>query len=471
MSATDKAKLDNLTAATVEFDEPAFTGFLDTDPATTNVQAALAVFDTHQHTVADITDLSAATISYDPEGKNLIATNVQDAIDEVDGLIEEGLTQVVVVKYTITQADDGTGGFTYNRNDETGLTGAKDNGEFIFPLPSGITYVTGGNRLSVKIDGSDGALKRLFFGADDELIEANSGVFRIDYAIVDNDVLYAKIYQSLATVSLDIADGSVTEGKIANGAVTTNKIANGAVELAKIQDIPAETLLANDSEGTDSVKALTVADTKILLALNNVDNTSDLNKPISSNTQTALDAKVTGPASAVANRVATFDGTTGKLIKDSGFTIETSVPAGAVFTDTGEDNIIEEVQAEGVALSITGKAVNVTRSSLGAGTGDADVFFFTTTIVGSNGTSNWVQETTGDWEDAYIATKTVSGILDTDRPIIDIDLSGLTFTTFEAVQDDYALIFRVEVSDDNELKFYASEEPTEDLTIAIKVVR
>jgi len=50
-------------------------------------------------------------------------------------------------------------------------------------------------------------------------------------------------------------------------------------------------------------------------------------------------------------------------------------------------------------------------------------------------------------------------------------LSGLSFTTFEAVQDDYALIFRVEVSDDNELKFYASDEPTEDLTIAIKVVR
>jgi hypothetical protein len=65
----------------------------------------------------------------------------------------------------------------------------------------------------------------------------------------------------------------------------------------------------------------------------------------------------------------------------------------------------------------------------------------------------------------------VTGILDTDRPIIDLDLSAATFLTFEALQDDYALIFRVEVSDDNELKFYASEEPTEDLTIAIKVVR
>lgn len=43
---------------------------------------------------------------------------------------------------------------------------------------------------------------------------------------------------------------------------------------------------------------------------------------------------VTGPASAVANRVAAFDGTSGKIIKDSGYSIGKSVPADAVFTDT-----------------------------------------------------------------------------------------------------------------------------------------
>ena len=43
---------------------------------------------------------------------------------------------------------------------------------------------------------------------------------------------------------------------------------------------------------------------------------------------------VTGPASSVTNRVAIFDGTTGKTIKDSGFTIGASVPADAKFTDT-----------------------------------------------------------------------------------------------------------------------------------------
>ena len=43
---------------------------------------------------------------------------------------------------------------------------------------------------------------------------------------------------------------------------------------------------------------------------------------------------VTGPSTAVTDHVAVFDGTSGKIIRDSGFTIAKSVPASAVFTDT-----------------------------------------------------------------------------------------------------------------------------------------
>ena len=50
--------------------------------------------------------------------------------------------------------------------------------------------------------------------------------------------------------------------------------------------------------------------------------------------QTNIDGAVTGPTSSVANRVAVFDGTTGKIIKDSGYTIAASVPSDAKFTDT-----------------------------------------------------------------------------------------------------------------------------------------
>jgi hypothetical protein len=69
------------------------------------------------------------------------------------------------------------------------------------------------------------------------------------------------------------------------------------------------------------------------LGLGNVDNTSDASKPISSATQSALDAKVTGPSSAVNNALPLYDGTTGKLIKDSGV-----APSADVLTMLGAAN-------------------------------------------------------------------------------------------------------------------------------------
>ena len=64
--------------------------------------------------------------------------------------------------------------------------------------------------------------------------------------------------------------------------------------------------------------------TKADVGLGNVDNTSDTNKPVSTATQTALDAlaatitgDVTGPASSVDSEVALFSGTGGKTLKRS----------------------------------------------------------------------------------------------------------------------------------------------------------
>ena len=50
--------------------------------------------------------------------------------------------------------------------------------------------------------------------------------------------------------------------------------------------------------------------------------------------QANIDGAVTGPASSTNAHVAVFNGATGKVIKDSGFTIAKSVPSNAVFTDT-----------------------------------------------------------------------------------------------------------------------------------------
>lgn len=61
----------------------------------------------------------------------------------------------------------------------------------------------------------------------------------------------------------------------------------------------------------------TAAEVLDYLDLDNVDNTSDADKPVSTATQTALNAKVAGPASSTDGHIAIFDGTTGKLLKDA----------------------------------------------------------------------------------------------------------------------------------------------------------
>jgi hypothetical protein len=93
--------------------------------------------------------------------------------------------------------------------------------------------------------------------------------------------------------------------------------------------------------------------------------------------------------------------------------------------------------------------------------GIAIAFFFNATI----NTSDW----TGS--EPLVATITVSGIKATDRPIVDIDLSAVDFGDVFDTQNEWSLVYRVEASDDNELKFYATDEPTENFSIQIKVVR
>lgn len=61
--------------------------------------------------------------------------------------------------------------------------------------------------------------------------------------------------------------------------------------------------------------------TKSDVGLGNVDNTSDANKPVSSATQTALDAKVAGASSSTDNAITRFDSTTGKVVQNSSVTV------------------------------------------------------------------------------------------------------------------------------------------------------
>jgi len=99
---------------------------------------------------------------------------------------------------------------------------------------------------------------------------------------------------------------------------------------------------------------------------------------------------------------------------------------------------------------------------------DADyaaVKFFTATVAGANGSSDWVGT------DPSVATITVSGILATDQPIISLDISGEGVDDGIFLQRVWNLVYRAEASADNEIKLYAIDEPLADLNLNIKVVR
>ena len=94
--------------------------------------------------------------------------------------------------------------------------------------------------------------------------------------------------------------GTADAPTVAPLAITTAKIADGAVTLIKQANIATASLLGRSTAGSGSPEVLTASAAKTLLALTktdvglaSVDNTTDLLKPISTATQTALDLKAT----------------------------------------------------------------------------------------------------------------------------------------------------------------------------------
>lgn len=83
--------------------------------------------------------------------------------------------------------------------------------------------------------------------------------------------------------------------------------------------------------GTYAGQACEVGD--LIIAINDVSSGNSGTDADWTVAQGNLDGTVSGPVSSTDGNVVLFDGSNGKTIKDSGLTIETSVPANAVFTD------------------------------------------------------------------------------------------------------------------------------------------
>ena len=162
-----------------------------------------------------------------------------------------------------------------------------------------------------------------------------------------SDVLFptqnaVKTYVDAAVAAVSIADGSITDAKIVS--LSAGKL-TGVVPVA------------NGGTG-----ASTIAAAKTNLALNNVDNTTDLNKPISTLTQAALNVKEN-----TSNKSATTTLGTSDVLFPTQNAVKTYVDAAIATTSVADGSITDAKIVSVSATKITG-VVPVSSGGTGAST-------------------------------------------------------------------------------------------------------
>ena len=162
-----------------------------------------------------------------------------------------------------------------------------------------------------------------------------------------SDILFptqkaVKTYVDAAIATTAVADGSITDAKI---------VSVSAIKLTGVVPV------ANGGTG-----ASTIAAAKTNLALNNVDNTTDLNKPISTLTQAALDVKENSANKSVTTTLGTSD-----ILFPTQNAVKTYVDA-AVAGVTIADGSITDAKIAGMAASKLTGVVAVANGGTGSGT-------------------------------------------------------------------------------------------------------
>lgn len=105
-----------------------------------------------------------------------------------------------------------------------------------------------------------------------------------------------------------VADGDYGDITV-SGSGSAYTIDADAVTNAKLANMATDTIKGRTTAGTGDPEDLTPSQVKTMLALNNVNNTSDASKPVSTAQQAALDQKVDTTSVGVAGGVASLDGT------------------------------------------------------------------------------------------------------------------------------------------------------------------
>ena len=147
-----------------------------------------------------------------------------------------------------------------------------------------------------------------------------------------------------------------------DAAIATTAVADGSITDAKILSVSASKIMGVVPVANGGTGASTAAAAKTNLALNNVDNTTDLNKPISILTQAALDVKENA-----ANKSATTTLGTSDVLFPTQNAVKTYVDA-AVAGVTIADGSITDAKIAGMAASKLTGVVAVANGGTGSGT-------------------------------------------------------------------------------------------------------
>ena len=128
-----------------------------------------------------------------------------------------------------------------------------------------------------------------------------------------------------------------------------------------LANMPANTLKGNNTSLGAAPVDLTAAQVRTLLTINNVDNTSDLSKPVSTATQSALDAKQNLNASLTSLANLSWSAGTQIIAFNAANTL-TLLTVG-----NGIGNVLDKAAGDTLYLGITGTATNSTQLSGQAG--------------------------------------------------------------------------------------------------------
>jgi len=209
----------------------------------------------------------------------------------------------------------------------------------------------------------------IYDGAVWREITANQASTDARYLRLDGGTLVGDLTVA-ATKKITLTDQPAAATDAANksyvdAAVAGATIADGSITNAKIVTMAASKLTGTVAIANGGTGATTVAAAKTNLALNNVDNTSDVNKPISTLTQTALNTKENAANKSIVTALGTSD-----VLFPTQNAVKTYVDA-AIATTVIADASITDAKIIGLSASKLTGVVAIANGGTGASTAAA----------------------------------------------------------------------------------------------------